>query len=243
MSSFIGIDPNGLNQVSSSVISLYVSGSPVISASPNSISIVNAIPFSASKIETSIIDTPASETLTINANTLITGSVSASIFRGDGSGLFNIQADSIGDINRIKSGSAVAQISPNNGLVVNVPTNISGGLTLTGNANVTGNANIIGNINVSGKITSTEISTTFISSSVIYSSGSNKFGDATSDRQEITGSLNISGSIFVGTPDTIPTDNTTNEVLVLNTTTGRVSRRFAAATSLLLREHFTEQNI
>ena len=36
-----------------------------------------------------------------------------------------------------------------------------------------------------------------ISSSIIYSSGSNNFGDDASDRQTFTGSLFISGSMFL----------------------------------------------
>jgi hypothetical protein len=173
MSSFIGKNPNGLNQVSSSVISLFVSGSPVINASPSSVNIVNGIPLSASIIETNFIETPSGSSLTINADVKVSGSVTASIFRGDGSGLFNIQADSIGDINRLKSGSAIAQISPNNGLVINVPTSISGGLSVNGNSNITGSVTITNNLFIGGILQAEEVHTTYISSSVIYSSGSN----------------------------------------------------------------------
>ena len=191
MSSFIGKNPNGLNQVSSSVISLYVSGSAIINASPLSVSVVNGIPLSASTIETSIIETPSTGSLTINSNVLITGSVSASLFQGDGSGLFNIQASSIGDINQLKSGSAVANISPNRGLQINVPTSISGAVYITGSTIM------YGDLNISGVIQAQELHTTIISSSVVYSSGSNKFGDALVDKHEFTGSVSISGSISV----------------------------------------------
>jgi hypothetical protein len=104
MSSYYGIDPNGLNQVSASVISLYVSGSPVINASPNSVNIVSGAAFSASVIEVSTIDSPGNSNIVINANTQFTGSVnvsgsvSASFLKGDGSGIVNIPASAIGDI-------------------------------------------------------------------------------------------------------------------------------------------------
>jgi hypothetical protein len=84
---------------------------------------------------------------------------------------------------------------------------------------------------VSGTLTAQKLVVQTISSSVVYSSGSNIFGNDSSNTQQFTGSVLISGSLFVGLPNTIPTDETTNEVLVLNTTTGRVGRRFAAATS------------
>jgi hypothetical protein len=102
MSSFIGKNPNGLNQVSSSVISLFVSGSPVINASSDSVSVVGN--FTASAVQTNLIGVSTNgTTLQIRGNTRISGSLSASLFQGDGSGLTNIDATAIGDINQIKS--------------------------------------------------------------------------------------------------------------------------------------------
>ena len=53
------------------------------------------------------------------------------------------------------------------------------------------------NFTVAGTIIAQQLIVQTISSSIIYSSGSNKFGDATNDNQIFTGSVLISGSITV----------------------------------------------
>jgi hypothetical protein len=53
---------------------------------------------------------------------------------------------------------------------------------------------------VTGKITAQEFHTTFVSSSILYKSGSTKFGDTLDDRHLVTGSLNITGSLIVSGP-------------------------------------------
>ena len=178
---YIGKSPNGFNQLSSSLLSVFVSGSRVVDINTGSVQVY--------------------------------GQVSSSLFRGDGSGLFNIPAESLGDINRIKSGSAELSISPNRGLVGN--TNLS----LSGSADVSGSLKVGKDLNVSGRITAEVIDVTFISSSVIYSSGSNIFGDSVTDKHLFTGSLGVSGSIFV---DKFDEDETTNDVLVINPTTKKI---------------------
>jgi uncharacterized protein YuzE len=62
---------------------------------------------------------------------------------------------------------------------------------------VTGNASVGGNLVVAGKLTAEEFYTEITSASVIYSSGSTKFGDDTGDKHEITGSTDISGSFII----------------------------------------------
>jgi len=61
-------------------------------------------------------------------------------------------------------------------------------------SNVTFGVITSGDINSSGTITATEIHTTFVSSSIAVSSGSNQFGDELTDLQSFTGSLSVSGS-------------------------------------------------
>jgi len=131
----LGNNPNGLNQLSASLVSLFVSGSRIANFS------------SASGIQIDKVGTFSNTTLEITANTKISGSITASLFNGDGSGLFNINAASVGDLDRLKSGSATAIISPNKGLVVNT------------------------DLTVAGTINATELKVTYISSSIIYSSG------------------------------------------------------------------------
>ena len=52
-------------------------------------------------------------------------------------------------------------------------------------------------INSTGTITAVEVHTTFVSSSITVASGSNNFGDDTSDHHSFTGSVSISSSLSV----------------------------------------------
>lgn len=58
----------------------------------------------------------------------------------------------------------------------------------------TGDAVITGSLVVTGDVTAQTFNTEFVSSSIIYESGSTKFGDDVGDAHDFTGSLNISGS-------------------------------------------------
>ena len=96
--------------------------------------------------------------LSINVQTDITGAlnvsglVSASALKGDGSQITNISAGSIGDIDRLKSGSAEAVISPNNGLQVNVKTDIDSTLDVTGNTTLDSDLSVGGEANITGEL-------------------------------------------------------------------------------------------
>ena len=118
-----------------------------------------------------------------------TGSFTGS-FSGNGSGLTNISASNIVGLNlsQIASGSFTASISPNNGFVVNTSASFTGSLDVSGNITAS-------NALFTGTITAQRLVVQTISSSIIYSSGSNIFGDDTSDQQTFTGSVNISGSL------------------------------------------------
>jgi hypothetical protein len=75
---------------------------------------------------------------------------------------------------------------------------LSGSVQLEGNLLVTGSANsVFENISVTNRITANEINVQFVSSSIIYSSGSNRFGDEITDKQQFTGSVDVSGSVTV----------------------------------------------
>ena len=64
-------------------------------------------------------------------------------------------------------------------------------LTMTGDATVT------------GRLTAQEFYTEYISSSVLYESGSTKFGDSSDDLHQFTGSLSVTGSMVVRGTQTI----------------------------------------
>ena len=84
------------------------------------------------------------------------------------------------------------------GLQVNDTLNITHEyLTFTGSANLTGSVGVLGNLTVLGSVNAQQFNINVISSSVIYQSGSTKFGDTIDDKHEFTGSVDISGSLVV----------------------------------------------
>jgi hypothetical protein len=114
------------------------------------------------------------------------GSFSGS-FQGDGSKLTNVPSV-IAPF--IASGSFTASFG-DNGLNVNTNTAVSGNLSILGDANVAGN------LYVSKSIFADQLIVNIISSSVIYSSGSNIFGDEITDVQQFTGSVEVRDRIGV----------------------------------------------
>jgi hypothetical protein len=57
-------------------------------------------------------------------------------------------------------------------------------------------------VNVLGMITAQQFNVTYVSSSVMYQSGSTEFGDTSDDRHLFTGSLIVSGTLAAGTDET-----------------------------------------
>jgi fibronectin-binding autotransporter adhesin len=74
--------------------------------------------------------------------------------------------------------------------------NSSGNFTLAGNLDIngTGTSTIAGDLTVDGKVTAQEFHTEFVSASIIYQSGSTKFGDTSDDVHSFSGSLRVTGS-------------------------------------------------
>ena len=75
----------------------------------------------------------------------------------------------------------------------------AGPQTINSTLSVSGNTTIGGTLIVAGRLTAEEFYTEITTASVIYSSGSTKFGDDTSDRHEFTGSIYAKDSIIIGT--------------------------------------------
>ena len=79
-------------------------------------------------------------------------------------------------------------------------------------------------ITSTGTITAVEVHTTFVSSSIAVVSGSNNFGDDTSDHHSFTGSLSISGSGTITGSLTVEGASTIDELTATSlTATGNVS--------------------
>jgi hypothetical protein len=74
---------------------------------------------------------------------------------------------------------------------------VSGSYATTGSNQFKNDQVITGSLTVTGFIDAQELRTTYISSSILYRSGSTKFGDELSDTHAFTGSLLVSGSISV----------------------------------------------
>ena len=127
-----------------------------------------------------------------------------------------------GSVDIYKSGSSILTISGSSGPILEVTDTVSGSLwtiytgssvifdvssdrtmTLNGSANITGSATVNGNLVVNGTASFNVFHTIYNSSSIIYASGSTKFGDTSDDTHEFTGSLLVSGSVtadsFTGT--------------------------------------------
>jgi hypothetical protein len=66
--------------------------------------------------------------------------------------------------------------------------------SLSGSYNLTGSQFISGNLHINGTASIDYIVSSYESSSIIYSSGSTKFGDTLDDTHEFTGSVTITGS-------------------------------------------------
>lgn len=130
---------------------------------------------------------PASAIVGLNLSQITSGSFSASIssdgllvnnrvvapsfsgsFSGSGANLFDIPASGIVGLNlsQIASGSATASISPNNGLVVNTNTTITGSLTV-----------------ITGSVVKLQVT-----------NAGTKIGSATTDINTVTGSLGVAGT-------------------------------------------------
>jgi len=77
-----------------------------------------------------------------------------------------------------------------------------------------GDKTIQGNLDVIGKITAIEIYAQYESSSIIFSSGSTKFGDTFDDTHQFTGSVSITGSSFSHNGYNVITSNDTGSIVV-----------------------------
>ena len=74
---------------------------------------------------------------------------------------------------------------------------ISGSSTSTGSfgkLEVGGSSTLTGDLTVGGRLTAQEFHTEFVSSSIMFQSGSTKFGDSAADTHTFTGKMEISGS-------------------------------------------------
>ena len=72
---------------------------------------------------------------------------------------------------------------------------ITGDINITGSVTSTGTFTVNGNATIDGIVTAQEFHSEFVSASIIFSSGSTKFGDTLDDTHHFTGSLLVTGSL------------------------------------------------
>jgi hypothetical protein len=118
-----------------------------------------------------------------------------------GSDTITLQAAD-GNITLATSGGGDVILDPTTGVIaLKGTTTIYAGnkvLSSDGNAIQFGNSvTMTGSLIVTGFIETQELRTTYISSSILYRSGSTKFGDELGDTHSFTGSLTVSGSISI----------------------------------------------
>jgi hypothetical protein len=81
-------------------------------------------------------------------------------------------------------------------IITNGNIDVSGSITGS-SLLIENNGNINGNLTVLGEINARQFNIGVISSSILYTSGSNKFGDTGDDTHQFTGSVSVSGSFLV----------------------------------------------
>ena len=131
-------------------------------------------------------------------------------------------------------------------------------LTVTGNAviqgelSATGNLLVDGDAIIQGDLTAQSYTSELVNSTVIYDSGSTKFGDGISDTHSMSGSLLISGSLNVNSynvneisNDTSLTDSSTTTLVTENAVKSYVDAQVtggASSADTYLRKQFVKRN-
>ena len=125
---------------------------------------------------------------TTNVNAIHTSTGSLNTFTSSATTRLDNIETSTGSLNSFTS-SATSRLNSIEG--------VSGSYATTGSNQFKNDQVITGSLTVTGFIDAQELRTTYISSSILYRSGSTKFGDELSDNHSFTGSLSVSGSISV----------------------------------------------
>ncbi len=119
-----------------------------------------------------------------------------------------VATDSSVVFNSVSASSfTLGSMTINDGVITSTNLRVTGSVTNTGNLTVNGDATI------KGTLTAQEIKTEFVSASILFSSGSTKFGDGLDDNHNFTGSIQTSGSFNLNnySVDEISNDTTLND--------------------------------
>ena len=177
--SFFG-DGSGLTGIASSLFLSGSTGNDVLNLKTDALTLTG----SAQGIVVAISDNKA--TFTISNTAVITGS-----FSGNGAGLTGVAAAPAGNDKTVqfRSGSLTG------GAVDFVYDHATGRVGI-GTVSPSAKLTVDGDVVVTGKITAEEFHTEFVSASIIFQSGSTKFGNSADDNHIFTGTVNITGSVI-----------------------------------------------
>ena len=184
--------------------------------------------------------------LTFNQGTGITLSNDGVEF--DGSSRLD-QTISIGQAVATTDNVTFAQVSASS-LVLDSVTydggSITGDINITGSVTTTGNFTVNGNATIAGTLTAQEYHTEFVSASIIFSSGSTRFGDTTDDTHHFTGSLLMTGSLALNASsnmveisnDTSLADSSTTALVTENAVKNYVDDNSTTQQTYLRKQYF-----
>jgi len=107
-------------------------------------------------------------------------------------------------------------------------TGVDSNWDITGNVNVTGDLVVTGNTTIGGTLVAQEFHTEYISGSIIFTSGSTKFGDTLDDTHYFTGSMYVTGSWGINGSNNIT--KITNDVTLAESSTTSLATENAIKT-------------
>ena len=140
------------------------------------------------------------KTTTENSLTLAAGtgiSISNDGLEWDGSVPLTQTISVTGGANTFTNISASNQVHVGNGTSLDITgTGVTGNWSVVGALNATGNLNVTGDAIIQGDLTAQSYTSELVSSTVLYDSGSTKFGDDIGDTHQFTGSIQLSGSVI-----------------------------------------------
>jgi hypothetical protein len=123
-------------------------------------------------------------------------SLSGSLFSvNTAAGLPVIEAFSDNTVRIGRYGTRVLYVSQS-AVGVGKEASLNGILDISGSAVITGSLNLSGSFNINGTLTATTLVVQTITSSTVFSSGSNRFGNDLANTQVFTGSLSVNGPVI-----------------------------------------------
>jgi len=145
--------------------------------------------------------------LTVTGSVLISGSLTATqgitISGSIASASYALSASNASLLDGLNSSSFApsstfntvsSSFASTSGSIASRVTLIEGQYATTGSNAFNGSQNITGSLTVSSQIVAQTLNVQQVTSSIVYSSGSNKFGNLLTDVQQFTGSLRVTGS-------------------------------------------------